>query len=749
MIKGIQRIKDLGIFSDYSRPAGTEDFVEKNILYGWNYAGKTTLSRLFQILERGELHPDFINVKFTLTCQDDSSITEANFKSSNKTVRVFNAEFVEKNLSWNGASFHPIVLLGEESIEAEKKIAKLAEVRERCRDSFKKKRELIAEIESVISDEKSRVAKKIKTTLRLVEAFTAHHLQSVLSMMALDGHDYRIGEEDIPNLLKLCLASESDKLLAVPPLSAVTALNSLHAKTITLLAKKPSFSNTIEYLENHPATANWVERGLPLHEHGEACQFCGNAVSHERLAQLHAHFSKDLTSYKQELSAFIDLLGNRRLNVEEIPLTRVYSQFREDLANANGEVITSRDRYNAELSNLVSALQLKHQSPFAEVELPSITPSIEQEITEALSKVNDLLTRSNAITVNFDKEKRAALSALKFHYAAEYYFESKVALRERKISRYKVHLEKYGSFGKSVNTKIAELEAMINLAQKGREEINRRISDLLGSNSLRINVVDELGHDRFSLYRGDLKAKNLSEGEKTAIAFAFFLTKLREIKNIEDAIIYIDDPISSLDSNHIFQVNSIIKSEFFFKDAAHGDEWKTRCKQIFISTHNFEFFSLLRELPCSQKKTRYFQVKRLTPERSALTNLPKSIEKYSSEYHYLFGVLYGYHNSPDKTDLEILLAIPNAVRRFLELYTYAKIPSTVKNSVDDRADLLFGAEKSKRILKVLHYFSHANNIERIAKNTDLICDVESAVNDLIEHVKSDTLHFNALMESVQ
>lgn len=749
MIRGIQRIKNLGVFSDYSRLAGTEDFVEKNILYGWNYAGKTTLSRLFQTLERGELHPDFPDLKFTLSCQDGSSITEASFKSANKIVRVFNAEFVEKNLTWNGQSFQPILLLGEESIEAEKKIAELSAIRMRCLDSFKKKRGLISEIENVISDEKTRVAKKIKTTLRLVETFSAYHLQSILSKMATDGHDYRIDEDQVPDLLRLALASESDKLSPVQPLSAVTVLSTLYEKATTLLAKNPSFSNTIEYLQNHPGTADWVERGLPLHQHGETCQFCGNTLGHERLAQLHAHFSKDLINYKQEVNAFIDTLAQRRLNIEEIPLTRVYSQFREDLNKANEEIVTSRDRYNSELDKLAYALRLKHQSPFVEVPLPSISLSVELEITEAVRQVNELLENSNAVTANFGKEKQSAILILKRHYAAEYYFENKIFLREGRINLYKAHLDKYVAFGKRIKSKIADLEAKINLAQKGREEINRRISSLLGNNVLRINVVDDLGHDRFSLFRKDSIAKNLSEGEKTAIAFAFFLTKLGEIKNMADAIIYIDDPISSLDSNHIFQINSIIKNEFFFKDSANGDEWKTRCKQIFISTHNFEFFSLLRELPCNQKKTRYFQVKRLSPERSSFINLPKSIEKYSSEYHYLFSVIYGYHNGADKTDLEVLLAIPNVMRRFLELYTYAKIPSTVKNSVDDRAEILFGAEQSKRILKVLHYFSHANNIERIAKNTDLICDVESAVSDLLEHLKTDTLHFNALMESVQ
>ena len=48
-------------------------------------------------------------------------------------------------------------------------------------------------------------------------------------------------------------------------------------------------------------------------------------------------------------------------------------------------------------------------------------------------------------------------------------------------------------------------------------------------------------------------------------------------------------------------------------------------------------------------------------------------------------------------------------------------------------------------MKVLHYFSHANNIERIAANSDLMCDIEAAVQDLIALLDAnDPLHLEAL-----
>ena len=134
--------------------------------------------------------------------------------------------------------------------------------------------------------------------------------------------------------------------------------------------------------------------------------------------------------------------------------------------------------------------------------------------------------------------------------------------------------------------------------------------------------------------------------------------------------------------------------------------------------------------------------------KSKLVNMPPALLKYSSEYQYLWSVIYEYHESADKQNHEILLLLPNAVRRFMELYTYAKIPSTKRTSVDQRARVLLGEEKSKRLLKVLHFFSHSNNPESLARNSDLLCDLENVVNDLVELVRNDSLHYEALMEAV-
>lgn len=54
---------------------------------------------------------------------------------------------------------------------------------------------------------------------------------------------------------------------------------------------------------------------------------------------------------------------------------------------------------------------------------------------------------------------------------------------------------------------------------------------------------------------------NLSEGEKTALAFVYFITKLSEHDNeIGKTVVVVDDPVSSFDSNHLFHAYSFLRN---------------------------------------------------------------------------------------------------------------------------------------------------------------------------------------------
>ncbi|MGJ3702676.1 AAA family ATPase [Variovorax sp. AFSI2.2] len=744
MFKGIKRIKRLGVFGDYSQPSGTADFGVKNIIYGWNYSGKTTLSRVFSHLERGDFPLDLGGYAFGVDT-DVGQVTETNAKTSGLVVRVFNSDFVHDNLNFGGSMARPILLLGAESEEAQKKIVDLAELRKRVHQATAKQENKAAADDKALADLKKKAAAVTKEVLQLTEIYTATQLERDLAVVNL-GIDCKLSNEQLEADTKLVRTSEHDALPELAILDAKSMLPELWKEAGELLAQKPEMANAIEYLTQHPAIARWIETGLPFHEHKQNCEFCGNPLDPARVKVLRDHFSKDQADFKSKLESLMLRVSEQRVAFAPPSSLALNAQFRDRYAAAVDAALAASEDHDKLAARLVQELQEKISALFVSREHAALDQTAVEAWINAGASLDEIIHEHNQLASHFPEEKRNAIKRARLHYAQVLHEKESLEDRARKRARFDARARKLKAFGEAVEKQKQELEATISQSQKGREEINRRIDNLLGSDSVQIKVIELQGEERFQLVRRDGSvAKHLSEGEKTAIAFSFFLTKLQELKDFDKAIVYIDDPISSLDSNHIFQVAATIREVFFEQAGGPGGEWKTKCRQVFFSTHNFEFFGLLRELPINPKKTSNYLVKRISPDASTFENMPVSMSKYASEYHFLFSVLDEFRNATDKSDYKVLMHIPNAVRRFVELYTYSKYPDGIGGTVDQRAEKLFGIEKAKRILKVLHYFSHANNIERIATNTDLICDIEAAVDELISLIESkDPLHFEAL-----
>jgi wobble nucleotide-excising tRNase len=171
--------------------------------------------------------------------------------------------------------------------------------------------------------------------------------------------------------------------------------------------------------------------------------------------------------------------------------------------------------------------------------------------------------------------------------------------------------------------------------------------------------------------------------------------------------------------------------------------------QLFISTHNFEFFSMLmdsEELFHRQKKTKadiYF-IKRNDAGESKIEHLPTTFKDYNSEYVSIFHILNDFNKLADKSTFPHTVLLPNAMRRFLELYTAMKYPSS--KSVDSRVKAVFtSADGTYHRVKLLHWFSHQNQFEKVQQHDDKLLQIEDAIKDLMEHIEiKDELHWKGL-----
>lgn len=120
-----------------------------------------------------------------------------------------------------------------------------------------------------------------------------------------------------------------------------------------------------------------------------------------------------------------------------------------------------------------------------------------------------------------------------------------------------------------------------------KDTINALLNSF-GFTSFSIDIVDEKGHYKICRSNGDDASRSLSEGEKTFITFLYFYSLIKGAQAssgiTQPRVVAFDDPISSLDSDILYIVSSLIKGIF---DEIRNN--KGYIRQVFILTHNVYF----------------------------------------------------------------------------------------------------------------------------------------------------------------
>ena len=186
-----------------------------------------------------------------------------------------------------------------------------------------------------------------------------------------------------------------------------------------------------------------------------------------------------------------------------------------------------------------------------------------------------------------------------------------------------------------------------------------------------------LGHDElqvsaketgYHIVRRGSAATHLSEGERTAIAFLYFLKSLDDRSfDLASGIVVVDDPISSLDSNAIYSAFGFLKRKLV--DAG----------QLFVLTHNFTFLRLvknwLQHIP--KKESKFFMLQATTRDgirSSSIREMDPLLKDFESEYHYLFRRVVDASSLPNNVPMQDYYELPNLARRLVECFLAFKVP---------------------------------------------------------------------------
>ena len=147
---------------------------------------------------------------------------------------------------------------------------------------------------------------------------------------------------------------------------------------------------------------------------------------------------------------------------------------------------------------------------------------------------------------------------------------------------------------------IRELEKTTTSVQPTVDAINQL---LLSFGFHGFCIANVAGTTSYKLVRADgtEAMRTLSEGEKTFVTFLYFFQLIKgsdtESGITNDRVVVFDDPVSSLDSDILFIVGSLIKGLFDEVRAKTG-----HIKQIFVLTHNVYFHKEVTFNPNRQKK---------------------------------------------------------------------------------------------------------------------------------------------------
>ncbi len=645
-IKRIDSIKNMAVFQDFNWASSVRDkggniaeFKKINILYGRNYSGKTTLSRIFRALETASIPDKYDSPKFRLSFDDDRQVTQDTLHDHEETIRVFNEDFVRDNLRFivdDTQSINSFAILGEDNAKLEEEIAKHeAELGKEANKSgllgeFLDAQEKFAEAGKAHGDKSTEWENKLRDKANNEETGIKHN-----KMFGNSNYDIRKIKIDILAFAGNTYSPLTDeqaekdrKLLKEEPKSEIPQSSSFNlqyaaivSKTKELVEKKIQVSAPIQELLNDTTLAEWVRAGRKQHQgKRDKCAFCGSDLPSDLWEKLDKHFNQESEKLRQALSGLlgeIDRERSRVPNLLKIKNSDFYSKFSADLDSLAKQLAEQSNSYRASLDSIKEQVEKRNNDIFTPLTFDE-PESVEEPLNEVRKSLERLRKESNRFTKSLNENQRKAREALRLHEVHTFSNDIKYTDESEKIEALEKAKDEAKKAKDAVKEKVDEKQARINglKAQlqdesKGAERVNDYLNHFFGHQLLSLKAIEAHLEDgssgyRFEVTRNDEKAFHLSEGERSLIAFCYFMAKLEDIETKgNQPIIWIDDPISSLDANHIFFVYSLINAKIVTpeKDEDGGEKKeRDRFKQLFISTHNLEFLKYLKRLPGAVNK---------------------------------------------------------------------------------------------------------------------------------------------------
>ena len=736
-------IKDFGCYKDYKQHSQSgigNDFNDGriNIFYGRNYSGKSTYSKIFQSIELKQLPEKYGDIDFEIKLANQIFIKSNEIATHALPIdcKVFNQRFIDDNIYLHNDnklnSFQ--ISIGSDTNETLKKIENIR------LNELKPRNEKLSQIESDIA-EKQQKTKISKDSLDSKLRTTASKIKNLKNPSVVVGNKYDIRdikkefekysahfpilplqddekavaelEKNVEQAKIRILEKNINKPQKIDLVSFDKEFNftSFLEKTKELLSKVVSVSNILDEYKDSPDKINWIKHGVDIHgENPEKCIFCGNSIDSDLIKNLKLAFSDELSSLENKLAVQNDTIKSEIQKLDSIPNINKEDYFNDsvsDIQNINKDIKITINNRKRVLETLKSKILEKQRDIFSKIEINDLNWL---DFPEIQVKIDSLYDDTVEQIEQFEDRKTKSIDFLRRYYIVKEFPISEFTKLSQEVDQLQDDMEKISLEQKILNEEkekfeqdIIELEGSLKSESEAAKRINMILQNSLAHSEMSLKSVDDEEGIYFEVSRNEERAYNLSEGEKSLIAFAYYITRLESLSTEEKSktILFIDDPVSRLDENNIFYIYNLIfclleKKEFL---------------QYFLSTHNLDFLKYTNRF--SNKKD-YYLIEKIKeaeniPSKSYIKKLPNHLSNKVTEFVFLFEQIYRVATEDeDENNFSVFYNFPNNGRKFIETLLYFKYPDYKTNN-GNKIINYFGSENAPFIQRINNEYSHGED----------------------------------------
>lgn len=614
MYKKIVKLSNFGSFSPIK--ISCPDFSSLNLIYGANYTGKTTLSRIFSSIKTGLLHTSLNNAEFMLQTYDGQIITNKAL-ITNSNIRVFNEEYIQANIHW-GHTLESFLVIGEENRE---QIEYLKLFQDR-----------LSLLEIKIDDLKNKQTKKEKN-LESKLSSTAKQVRELFSIPGYNRSHFLKSVDSYANEPRLPLLTSTEQrqlyltAISTEKKETISLIESLRISIPDLVSElieimtNDSPSATLDELRSDSDLSDWVEKGLSLHNNSDICRFCGQPLPQYLMDQYRDHFSEHYRDLQNRLSEYVTRIHQLKCHLITPSPAEFYQEQKDEFNQSVQKTVLFVERINQRLDELIGTAQRKQQHLFDDIEVRRDIDdgSAVYMLNSEIETINELISRNNRISSKFEYEKEQAKERLIRHIATSFIINEDYVQKKEELKLIETDLIKAISDIKQTKSSIQDLEAKISGSDCAAQMINSFLEKYYAKKDVHLEVAES---GQFHVIRDGIKADFLSQSERTMIALSYFFGSLGSSRVIpEDTVIYIDDPVLGLDNNHLDETVDMIIDVLGI--STFNVSSKLPYHQCFITTHNDYFYSRLKEscmsmcadVTCLIRMSHFDQEKALTIDK--------------------------------------------------------------------------------------------------------------------------------------